>query len=83
MRHDRAVWEGILCLWEARDKRRKLWLWVMPRGMWTMLRECSDEDLEPMVRPSVERAAGTLLGQPIIIDNDATRLELRKAGGDQ
>ena len=82
MRHDQRVWRALGFLWGARDKRRKHgWYWAMPRDMWTMLRECSDENLEPLIRPSVEHAVGTLLGQPIIIDNDATRLELRKAEG--
>ena len=80
MRHDQAVFADIQTIWEARDKRRTHYVWAMPRDMWLLLRGCRDNNVEPLIRPGVESAAGVLFGQPIIIDNNTERLELRKAG---
>lgn len=84
MRHNANVARDIAFIWDGRDKRRKHgWFWGMPRDMWSLLRECNDENLEPLIRPSVENAAGTLLGQPIVIDNNVGRLELRDPKGEE
>ena len=76
-----SLYTDLRTMLDAGDKRRRHWLWVMPRDQWEMFRVTSQGAASPrpgamMVEPAVEYCWGTILGHPVKIDNELCKLRL-------
>lgn len=76
--YHREVIDQLAAILEGSDKRRKRWVWAMPRDQWLMFREVTGEDHRaPLIRPSASWPHGTMMGYPVVVDDTALHVELR------